>query len=273
MRRRMTFSGAIRSEFTRLVRSPLAPAHLVCALAGGFACGLYFAVAPWDASAGADAYVQFLGAMMPLMAGVVCGLAVDEERRAGGLANLAAVPSRRIALAAQCTALWLMGLAVLALAVGVFAALLAAAGRLALDGGRLALSVAGLSFGSAPLYALMIALSLRFGRNAAIGTGAAGLLLAFFSVGGLAHGLMTGELTAVGSGLLGLEPFAWPARLGSLAVEAAIAEAQGSAAIFLQVADAAATTGILCAAATLAALTALLAWFGRFEEGKSHAQF
>ena len=38
-------------------------------------------------------------------------------------------------------------------------------------------------------------MALRLGRNAAIGAGAAGTLLAFFSVGGLAHGLMTGELT------------------------------------------------------------------------------
>lgn len=271
MRLRMTFPRAVRSESMRLLRSPLAPAHLACALAGGLACGAYFAVAVWDASLGADAYVQLLGAMMPLMAGIVCGLAADEERRAGELANLTAVPSRSIAIAAKCAALWLMGLATLALAVGVFAAILAGAGKLALGAGTLALSVAGIAFGSAPLYALMMALSLRFGRNVAIGAGAVGLIFAFFSVGGLAHGLMTGELTAVDSGLLGLEPFALPARLGSLAVEGAIAEAFGPAGAVSQVADAALVAGLLCAALTLVAVTALLAWFERFEEGKSYA--
>lgn len=267
---RMTFLRALRGELMRFLRSPLAPAHGVCALAGGLACGAYFAVAPWDPSMGADAYVQLLGAMMPLMAGIVCGLSVEEERRAGGLSNLTAVPSRRIAVAAKGSALWLMGLLALALAVGVFAGILAGAGRLSLDAGTLALSVGGLALGSAPLYALMLALSLRFGRNVAIGVGAAGLILAFFSVGGLAHGLMTGELTAVNSGLLGLEPFALPARLGSLAVEGAIAEALGSAQAASQVSAAAADAALLCAVLALVALAALLAWFEQFEEGKTY---
>ena len=68
---RMTFPRALRSELQRLARSPLAVAHAACALAAGLACGAYFATAPWDARLGADAYVQFLGALMPLMAGVV----------------------------------------------------------------------------------------------------------------------------------------------------------------------------------------------------------
>ena len=65
--------------------------------------------ASWDASFGADAYVQFLGALMPLMAGIACGLAADDERRAGRLANLLAAPSRRIAALAKLAVLWLGG--------------------------------------------------------------------------------------------------------------------------------------------------------------------
>lgn len=271
MRPHMTFPRALRSEFVRLLRSPLALAHLVCALVGGLACGAYFSVAPWDASLGADAYVQFLGAMMPLMAGIVCGLAGDEERRAGGFFNLTAAPSRRVAVSALYAALWLMGVCALALAVGIFAVLLTAAGKLALGAGTLALAVAGLALGSAPLYALMLALSLRFGRNIAIGVGAAGLLLGFFSVGGLAHGLMTGELTAASAGFLGLEPFAWPARLGSLAVEGSIATALGQAGAISRVADAAILTGGLCAAVEVAAVAALFVWFEKFEEGRGNA--
>ncbi len=270
MRPRMTFPRALRSELLRLSRSPLVPVHGVCALVGGLACGAYFAIAPWDSSLAADAYVQLLGAMMPLMAGIVCGLAADEERRAGGFANLTAVPSRQRAVAAKCAALWLMGLAALALAVGVFALVLAASGRLALPVGTLALSVAGLALGSAPLYVLMVALAFRFGRNVAIGTGAVGLMLAFFSVGGLAHGLMTGKLTAVSSGLLGLEPFALPTRLGSLAVEGAIAAARGSAEAVAQVSAAAVAAAVLCAVVVLVAIVALLVWFDRFEGEETH---
>lgn len=268
----MTFPRALRSELLRFARSPLAIAHLACALAGGLACGAYFAAAPWDPSLGADATVQFFGAVMPLAAGIACGLSVDDERRAGGMANLAGAPSRRIAIAAKHAALWLAGLASLALALALFAGILAAAGRLSLGAGALALAAAGVAFGSAPLYALMLALALRFGRNAAIGVGAAGFGLALFSMGGLAHGLMTGQLTAAAStGVLGLQPLAWPARLGSLAVEGAIAHASASAEAVACVASGAKAAALLCAVAQAAGGAALLAWFSTFEERRGDA--
>lgn len=92
---RMTLPRALLSEALRLARSPLAVVHLVCGLAAGLACGGYFSVTRWDPALGADAYAQFLGALMPLMSAIVCGLAVDEERAAGRLANLTCVPSSK----------------------------------------------------------------------------------------------------------------------------------------------------------------------------------
>lgn len=266
---RMTFPRTLRSELLRLPRSPLAVTHAVCALAAGSACGVYFSEAPWDPSRGADAYVQFLGALMPLMAGIACGLAVDEERRAGRLANLLVTPSRRLAALAKLAMLWLTAALTLATAVALFACVLAIAGRLTLPASSLALSVGGLALGSLPLYALSLALSLRFGRNAAIGIGAAGMLLAFFSVGGLAHGLMTESLTgAAPAGVLGAIPFCWAARLGSLGVESAIAAASGSAETVFA---AAAWLVPACAALCVLASSGIAAWFARFEEGCTDA--
>lgn len=106
---RMTLPRALLSEALRLARSPLAVVHLVCGLAAGLACGEYFSVTRWDPALGADAYAQFLGALMPLMSAIVCGLAVDEERVAGRLANLTAVPSRGRAVAAKLLALAALG--------------------------------------------------------------------------------------------------------------------------------------------------------------------
>ena len=135
---RVTLPRALRSEALRLSRSPLVAVHLACGLAGGLACGEYFTVARWDPALGADAYAQFLGALMPLMSGIVCGLAVDEERSAGRLANLTAVPSRGRAVAAKWLALSLMGAGALAVALAVFGGVLAAAGRLPLGPAPLA---------------------------------------------------------------------------------------------------------------------------------------
>ena len=223
---RMTLPRALLSEALRLARSPLTAVHLVCGLAAGLACGEYFSVTRWDPALGADAYAQFLGALMPLMSAIVCGLAVDEERAAGRLANHTAVPSRRRAVAAKLLALAALGAGARAVALGVFGAVLAVAGRLPLGPAPLAAAWAGIVLGSLPLYALGLGVALRLGRNAAIGAGAAGMLLAFFSVGGLAHGLMTGELTGALATPLSWVPLAWPARLGSLGVEAFIAAAR-----------------------------------------------
>ena len=76
---RMTLPRALLSEALRLARSPLTAVHLVCGLAAGLACGEYFSVTRWDPALGADAYAQFLGALMPLMSAIVCGLAVGSD--------------------------------------------------------------------------------------------------------------------------------------------------------------------------------------------------
>ncbi len=256
---RMTLSRALLSEALRLARSPLTAVHLVCGLAAGIACGEYFSVARWDPALGADAYVQFLGALMPLMSAIVCGLAVDEERAAGRLANLTAVPSRGRAVAAKLLALAALGAAALAVALGVFGAVLAVAGRLPLGPAPLAAAWVGIVLGSLPLYALGLGVALRLGRNVAIGAGAAGMLLAFFSVGGLAHGLMTGELTGALATPLSWVPLAWPAGLGSLGVEAFIDAARAAGPLL--------RTALASLVLTLAADAVLLAWFCRFEDG------
>ena len=260
---RMTLPRALLSEALRLARSPLTAVHLVCGLAAGLACGEYFSVTRWDPALGADAYAQFLGALMPLMSAIVCGLAVDEERAAGRLANLTAVPSRGRAVAAKLLALAALGAGALAVALGVFGAVLAVAGRLPLGPAPLAAAWAGIVLGSLPLYALGLGVALRLGRNAAIGAGAAGMLLAFFSVGGLAHGLMTGELTGALATPLSWVPLAWPARLGSLGVEAFIDAARAAGPLL--------TTALAGLVLTLLADAVLLAWFCRFEDGRADA--
>lgn len=266
---RMTALRTLRAELLKLRRSPLVAAHVACALAAGAACGAYFAIAPWDTSFGADAYAQFLGALMPLMASIACGLSVDEERGAGRFANMLSAPSRGSAVLAKLVALWLAAAFTLATAVALFAGILSATGRLVLPLSALGLSVGGLAGGSFPLYVLSLFLSLRFGRNVAIGVGASGMLLAFFSVGGLANGLVTGALTgAAPAGVFGAVPLCWAARLGSLGVEGAIAGAFGSAEA---VVAAAWELVPACAALSVATASLLAAWFASFEEGRGDA--
>ena len=264
----MTLVRTLRSELQRLARSPLLVAHIACGIAGGVACGAYFAVSRWDPAMGADAFAQFLGALMPLMSGIACGLAIDEERAAGHLANLTALPSRSLAIMAKLAALLLMAALALGLAFSLFAAIIAAAGRLTLGPAPMIRACTGVLAGSIPLYMLALALSLRFGRNAAIGVGAAGTLVAFFSVGGLAHGLMTGQLTGAMPSILAFVPWSWAARLGSLGFEGFIAAGR-DASQAAAVGSAALGTAAACAALSLVAAAILIFWFSRFEDRHS----
>ena len=261
---RMSLWRAAISECVRLRRSPLIALHLACGLIAGVACGAYFGVAPWDPRLGTDAFVQLVGALMPLMVAVVCGLDVDGEREASGLANLLAVPSRRIALAARVLVLWLLGVIAVAVALGSFSVVLGAFGRDGFSAGVYARSAVGMAAGSLVLYVVSVWLTLALGRNAAIGVGAAGLACALFAVGGLAHGLVTGELTAASSGVLGYVPFAWAERLGSLLVELGMATGAGLRAVIWQLE----ATSVLVLAVSAVGLAGLLFWVGFFEEGR-----
>lgn len=258
----MTVVRALRSELLRLRRSPLVVAHVICGVVGGAACGAYFAVAAWDPLMGTDAFAQFLGALMPLMSAIACSLAMDEERAAGRLANLTAAPSRGVAGLAAWLALVALGALALMLAFAVFGIALAAAGRLVAGPVPLVLAWAGTLAGSLPVYTLALAGALHLGRNATIGCGAGATLAAFFSVGGLAHGLMTGELTGVSAaGVLGWVPTSWAARLGSLGVEVVIDAGRAAAPL--------ATLASVCLALAVVLLALFIGWFGRFEDRRS----
>lgn len=261
---RMTFARALRAEPLRLRRSGLLALHLVCALAAGLACGAYFAGAPWPSGLGLDAYVQLLGALMPLMVGVVVGLDIDAERRETRLSYLLGAASRRTALAARVVVLWALGALTLALAVGTLAGVLTLSGRAAPALVTCAAATAGLAAGSLVLYVFHAWLALVWGRNVTIAVGAAGLMLSFFSVGGLAHGLMTGELTALSAGALALVPLTWATRLGSLSVELPLALASQTGAVVDQLTR----SGAFALVVTALALVALLWWIAAFEEGR-----
>ncbi len=268
---RVTIGRALRAEALRLRRSPLIALHVVCGLVAGLLCGAYFSVAAWDPSFGIDAYVQMLGALMPLMVGIVCGLDIDAEREVGAMGNLLAVPARRTCLAARLLALFLLGVFALAIAVAVFGGVLFATGRMTLPVWTLVSCVLGLGIGSVTVYTICLFLALRFGRNVAIALGGVGLILSFFAIGGLAHGLMTGQLTAASGGILGVVPFAWPTRLGSLFIELGIAQTALGAPAAAQVAGSLLQTGVLSVVGGVVAVMALLGWFGRFEEGRRDA--
>ena len=267
---RITLRSALRSELVRLRRSPLIPLHLVLALALGGAVGAYFGTTGWDSLLSCDAFFQLLGAGAPLLVGLSCGLAIDAEREAGEYANLLGVPSCRRALAAKGIVLLTMGALAAALAAAVFCVVMAACGKVLPTLGVLVQAVLGISAGSVSLYVLSLAVALAWGRNASIGLGAIGLMVALASIGGLMNGLVTGTLSgAMPAGALAFVPFAWPCKLASLCVELAVANsgvvANGAAQVPI-ITESLKTIALACGAVTAALVAAALALVNRFED-------
>lgn len=266
----MSFASALRSEAIRLRRSPFVLMHGALAVVLGGLAGAYFATSSWDSLLGADAFFQLLGAGAPLLAGISCGLAADAERAAGGCANLLGVPSRRRALAAKAAALLALGLMAAIVAAVLFCAALAFAGRSAPSLAALVAAVLGIGAGSASLYLVFLYVALRLGRNASIGLGALGFIVAMASLGGLANGLVTGTLSGgLGAAAAVFVPFAWPSRLATLPIELSIVGGAGAEAAAL--ASAYAGIAATCTVATLVIAALALAAANRFEGGREGA--
>ena len=269
---RITLFSALHSEMARLRRSPLIPLHLVLALALGGAVGTYFAATGWDPLLSCDAFLQLLGAGAPLLVGLSCGLAIDAEREAGEYANLLGGPSRRRALAAKGIVLLAMGAFAAAIAVSIFCGILAACGKSLPDPAALAQATLGIAAGSAPLYIALLAVALKWGRNASIGLGAIGLMAALASIGGLMNGLVTGTLSgAMPAGALAFVPFAWPCKLASLCIELSIAGTgaiAGAVAQMSVILDSLNAISLACGAVTVALGAAALALASRFEDAR-----
>lgn len=263
-------AGAIRSTLWRMRRSPLIALHLVLAVALGGAAGLYFGHTVWDAQLSCDAFMQLVGAGAPLLVGLSCGLAIDAEREAGAYANLLGAVSRRRVLFALGAVLLMLGVLAAALATGVFAALMALSGRDLPALAAFAQALAGIAAGSACLYALALAIVLRWGRNVAIAAGALGFMGALMSIGGLANGLVTGTFSgAMAGGATAWIPIVWPVRLASLAMEGAIAATSARADFVAQLPALQAAgreVAIACATVTVPAVVCGLAVANRFED-------
>lgn len=268
----MTFMRALRSEGLRLRRSPLVPLHLILAVILGGCAGAYFSYSAWDSMLGTDAFFQLLGAGVPLLVGISCGLALDVEHEAGDYANLLGVASRRKALAAKGVALLLLLLFAALVAALLFCGILVASGRAVPSVAAVAAAVAGIVVGSVGLYVISLFVALRFGRNASIGVGALGLVVAMASMGGLANGLVTGTLSgSVGAGIAAFIPFTWPSRFASLSIELAIVETiPESGQITEMLISTFAQIGITCAVITIALAVLALVAANRFEN-KRHA--
>lgn len=216
----MTFFGSFLSQCVRLKRSPLLWFHIFCATVPALACGSYFAHSHWNSLLGTDTFMQIIGAFMPFAVTIVMSFDIDTERQTGELSAFLGVPSRVKSVLGKLCAYLVLCAVTLASATGIFTALLSLEHREIPHISTLALSVLALIVGSIILYPLALWCTLATNRNATIALGTVFSLVAIGSLGGLAHSLVSGQLsTAQSSPLSFALPMTWPARMTSVVIE------------------------------------------------------
>ncbi|QOS81897.1 lantibiotic immunity ABC transporter MutG family permease subunit [Paenibacillus sp. JNUCC31] len=198
--------GLLRADLLKSRHTPFLLIHLLAPLVGVSVFLAYYSYSPWSVNDKVLAFMQSLGCAFPILIGLVCSMAVEQEANAGHFQGMLALPASKIAAFTSKLLLLLMfGFAAVMLAYSLFG--LGFGRILHQDRMGMAFYLAGavILFGSNIfLYLLHLAISLRFGRGASIGVGIAGSLVA---------ALM---LTGLGDAIWPYIPFAWGVRFISL---------------------------------------------------------
>lgn len=239
-----------RAEFQKLRHTAILRVHVGIPLAGALVFLLYYATASWDPAAEVSGFLEVVSMLLPLAAGIVCGMAADQEDGAGRFQSVLAYPaSRMIPWVGKIVTLVLLAVAALGIAVGVFGAVFRVA--------PLPLYVAafgGLAGGSVVLYVLHLVVGFRFGRGASIGLGIVETLTAALA------------LTGLGDGIWYFLPCAWPGRLCDMLVMEWIYPDAAQAALPSQI-------GLFCSVCLPLAGVLLIAasvWIVRWDGARAH---
>ncbi len=213
-----TLLRCVRAEILKLRGSRMIPLHLAIALGIPLVFVAYYVVSDaFDQGTKISVFLQVVACGMTFVAGLVAGLAIEDEWAATRLQAVLGVPSRTKAAAAKLLVYLGFALACLALALGAFAVGMGLIGQpvwtepapVAAAGLTPLVSQFALIFlGSVPCYVLAFWVSLTFGRNAGFGLGILGLLVALLM------------LTGMGDGIWPYVPWAWPGRLAVMLPDA-----------------------------------------------------
>lgn len=155
--------------------------HLLIPLGTAAAMLAYYSVSPWKPEAKISGYFELIGVSFPLIIGLVCSKAIEQEEQAGSFQTmLCGIKSRAAAYSSKLVVMGLMGILSITVAIGIFAVGFKTAPAL------MYLKAAGLLIaGSLFLYILHMFVSLQYGRGASIGLGITESLISALALTGL----------------------------------------------------------------------------------------
>lgn len=180
-----SFLRCIHSGFYKLRHTSMIWIHIFIPLVIAALFSVYYCVSPWKVDAKMSGYFEAVGIGFPIIIGLVCGKAAEQENEAGCFQNMmCCIKSRATAYAGKLTVLLLLSAFAVALAAGVFSAgFKAAPFSVYMNAGAL------LFTGSLFIYILHLFISVKFGRGASIGLGIFESLISALSITGLGDGV------------------------------------------------------------------------------------
>lgn len=180
-----TLLRCIRSDFHKFRHTFMLGIHILIPLAAAALFLAYYSVSPWQMDSKLSGYFEVIGVAFPLIIGLICSKAIEQEGQAGSFQTmLCGIKSRAAVYLSKLIVLLLLGSLSIALAIVVFAIGFQTAP------GFIYLKAAGLlTVGSVFLYIFHLFVSLRSGRGASVGLGIFESLISALALTGLGDGI------------------------------------------------------------------------------------
>lgn len=242
-----TLIRCIRSDFYKFRHTSMIWIHLFIPLSAALIFLAYFSFSPWKPSSKVSGYIEVIGIAFPLIIGLICSKAVEQEKQAGNFQSILCVKSRSTAYLSKLIVMLLQGHFAVAVAIGIFATGFKVAPSIVYFN-----SAIFLAFGSVFLYIVHLFAGLKFGRGACVGLGIVESLISALA------------LTGLGDGIWYFIPCTWCARLGGNIIFMWIIPSDTVGYSEIQ------TCLLFAVPATVTAFVLSLLWFKNWEGRKSY---
>lgn len=242
------FVRGVRAEFYKSRHTFLPWIHLLLPTGFALLAILYCSVTALKAETVLSAYLELIGGVFPIVAGLLCSKAADLEAEAGHFqVIMSSTALRSTAYLSKLFTLLLSGACSVVLAVGLFGGFFQKAPPQFYVWAALLLICA-----SVFLYLLHLFVSFQFGGGASIGLGIFETLVALLA------------LTGLGDGIWYYIPCAWGARLGGNLTS--MRAYPNDMSFYMEIR----TWFLIAVPMTILALILSLIWFKRWEGRKSY---
>jgi lantibiotic protection ABC transporter MutG family permease subunit len=244
-----TLIRCMYSDLKKMKHTSMLWIHILLPLGAAGLFLFYYSMSTWKVDSKISGYLEFIGISYPLIIGLICSKAMEQEGQAGNFQNmLCCIKSRAAMYTSKLIVMLLLGAVSILLAVGVFAAGFKTA-PVFLYGKAAEFLVVGNIF----LYILHLFVSCQYGRGASIVLGIFESMISALA------------LTGLGDGRWYYIPCTWSARLCDYLIyiwtnpkSADIGAAQINRCVFI------------AAPATIAAFVFSLLWFRNWEGRKNY---